>query len=107
MMVHHLTTNDRHHLIHQLPPSTPILLPHHHQVLTTIPSVPASPLADAAAVLTTEDITVITVDHTADHTATNAVADGADAGAEAGAVAEDAGAVNAVPTLGPPAATST
>lgn len=73
------------------------------------PSLPASPLADAAAVPTTEVIMDIMgiMGITADPTVMNAVADGADAVAEAGAVAEDAAVANAAPAPGPPAATST
>ena len=69
----------------------------------TIPSVPASPLADAAAVPITEDI----MDVTADHTATNAVAAGAAGVVKAGVAAQDAAVANAASTLGPLAATST
>lgn len=60
----------------------------------TTPSVPAFPLADAAAVLTTEDI----MDIMADHTVMNAVAAGADAVVEAGMVAGDAAVANATST---------
>ena len=96
-MAAQFTTKDRRHL----PPSMKILLPHHHQVPMTTPSVPASTLADDAAVLITEHITV-------DHTAMNAVAAGADAVMEAGVVAADAAvAANAVSIPGPPEATST
>lgn len=88
----------------------------------TTPSAPASPLADAAAVLITEDImeitvdrTVgrmdITVDHTVDHmvgrTGTNAMAAGADAVVEVGEVAEATAEANEAPAPGPPAAIST
>lgn len=69
----------------------------------TTPSVPAFPLGDAAAVLITEDIMDITVDHTA----TSAVAAGAAAVVEAGVVAQDAAVANAASTPGPLAATST
>ncbi len=61
----------------------------------TTPSVLASPSADAAAVLVTEDIMDIAVDHTG----TSAVAAGVDA--------EDVAVANAAPTPGRPAATST
>lgn len=87
----HLTTREPHHLR----PSTKILLlHHHHQVLMTTPSVPAFLSVDAAAVLTTEDIMDIAVDHTA----MNAVAAGADAVVEAGMVVGDAAVANAAST---------
>lgn len=86
----HLTTREPHHLR----PSPQILLLHHHQVLMTTPSVPAFPSVDAAAVLTTEDIMDIAVDHTA----MNAVAAGADAVVEAGMVVGDAAVANAAST---------
>lgn len=69
----------------------------------TTPSVTASPLADAEAVPTTEDIMVIM----ADHTVTNAVAAGADAVVEVGVVAEDAAVANAALMLGALEAIST
>lgn len=105
MVVHRLTTRDPHHPITRdhLPQSTKILLLLRHRVPMTTPSVPASPLADAAAVLITEDIMDITVDHTA----TNVVAAGVDAVVEAGVVAADAAVANVALTPGPPAATST
>ena len=100
MMAPHLTTRDH----RPLPPSTKILLPRHHLVPMTTRSVPASPLADVAAVLITEDITDITVDRMA----MNAVAAGADAVMKAGVVAADAAVVaNAASIPGPPEATST
>lgn len=60
----------------------------------TTPSVLAFPLVDAAAVLTTEDVMDITVDHTV----MNAVAAGADTVVEAGMVAGDAAVPNAAST---------
>lgn len=60
----------------------------------TTPSVPAFPSVDAAAVLTTEDIMDIAVDHTA----MTAVAAGADAVVEAGMVVGDAAVANAAST---------
>ena len=95
----HLTTR-AHHL---LPPSTQILLPHHHQVLTSTPLALASPLAAAAAVLITQDL----MDTTVDHTAMNATAAGADVAVEAGAVVDDTAVANAAPIPGPPEAIST
>ena len=95
----HLTTRVHHHL----PTSKKILLPHHRQVPTSTPLALASPLAAAAAVLTTEDI----MDTTVDHTAMNATAAGADVAVEAGAVAEDAAVANAASIPGPLEAIST